>query len=189
MDLCTLRFHYEGYFASEGDTLMYEGGLVDDLRVDPDRLSWYELNGVLRRGGYRNIKAIFYRRQYFSLADGIRIVDSDASVNSMVAEMMLEGEIDVYVEHGVEELEVALHLIEAPPANDGENGQQCENSEEAENAHNNDGNGGDVGNEGNEDSVGDPALSTDTARKNPKTKPVNPTQESQTASSRGKAKM
>ncbi|OMP07406.1 hypothetical protein COLO4_07373 [Corchorus olitorius] len=101
MDLCTLRFHYGGYFASEGDTLMYEGGLVDDLRVDPDRLSW--------------------------------IIDSDASVNLMVTEMMLE----------------------APPANDGENGQQGENGEEAENAHNNDGNDGDVG---NEDNVGDVGI-------------------------------
>ncbi|OMO69889.1 Phenylalanyl-tRNA synthetase, class IIc, beta subunit, archae/euk cytosolic [Corchorus olitorius] len=95
----------------------------------------------------------------------------------MVAEMMLEGEIDVYVEHDVEEPEVALHLIEGPPANDGENGQQGENGEQAENADNNDGNGG------------EPALSTDTARKNPKTKAVNPTHESQIASSRGKDKI
>ncbi|OMO90987.1 Zinc finger, PMZ-type [Corchorus capsularis] len=124
MDWCIMRFHYAGYFATEGDTLTYEGGLVDDLRVDPDRLSWYELSGVLRRGGYRNIKAIYYRIQYASLANGIRILDNDASVNSMVSEMMLEGTIDVYVEHGVEEPEVALHLIEGPPANDGENGNE-----------------------------------------------------------------
>ncbi|OMO81823.1 hypothetical protein COLO4_23420 [Corchorus olitorius] len=46
----------------------------------------------------------------------------------MVAEMVLEGEIDVYVEHGVEEPEIAIHMIEGPPENgednaDGQDGQ------------------------------------------------------------------
>ncbi|OMP07030.1 hypothetical protein COLO4_07691 [Corchorus olitorius] len=70
----------------------------------------------------------------------------------MVAEMVLEGEIDVYVEHGVEEPnDIAIHMIEGPPENgeeiagehaDGENGENAE-GENVENGENVDGQGGD----------------------------------------------
>ncbi|OMO60702.1 hypothetical protein COLO4_33771, partial [Corchorus olitorius] len=131
MDLCLLRVHYQGFFVATDDSLRYEGGFVDDLYVDPDRLNWMELIGLLRRGGYRNIKDIFYKRQYFELFDGVKAVYNDKTVLEMVAEMVLEDEIDLYVEHGVEEPDdIAIHMIEGPPEN-------------VENGENADGQGGD----------------------------------------------
>ncbi|OMP06376.1 hypothetical protein COLO4_08172 [Corchorus olitorius] len=35
MDFGIMRFHYEGSFVGEGDSLRYEGGFDDDLTLDP----------------------------------------------------------------------------------------------------------------------------------------------------------
>ncbi|OMO77531.1 hypothetical protein COLO4_25099 [Corchorus olitorius] len=128
MDLCLLRVHYEGFFVATADSLRYEGGFVDDLYVDPDILNWMELIGLLRRGGYRNIKALFYNRQYFELFDGVKTVYNDATVLEMVAEMVLEGPPENGEENAGEHA-------------DGENGENAE-GENVENGENEDGQGG-----------------------------------------------
>ncbi|OMP00305.1 hypothetical protein COLO4_12784 [Corchorus olitorius] len=132
-----------GFFVAKDDSLRYEGGFVDDLYVDLDILNWMELIGLLRRGSYRNIKALFYNRQYFELFEGVKAVYNDATVLEMVAEMVLEGEIDVYVEHGVEEPEIVIHIIEGPPENGEENASEHVDGENVENGENADGQGGD----------------------------------------------
>ncbi|OMP10255.1 hypothetical protein COLO4_04678 [Corchorus olitorius] len=79
-------------------------------------------------------------------------VYNNATILDKVVEMMIEGEIDVYVEHSVEKPEIAIHLIEGPP----ENGEQNA-GEIGENAVNgaiaDDGDIGDVGDLGGDDFV------------------------------------
>ncbi|OMP05857.1 hypothetical protein COLO4_08504 [Corchorus olitorius] len=117
-DLYTLNLHYHWTFVGEGLNHRYidgEDGFVD---VDPDRFSYFELEGIALEPRFRIKK---FKRMYFSvpglpLYEGLRVVDNDASENVMCKYMVENGNIDWYLEHEVEEPVEALHMLEGPVA-------------------------------------------------------------------------
>ncbi|OMO62968.1 hypothetical protein COLO4_32795 [Corchorus olitorius] len=118
-----IRFHYQGSLVGTGEDLIYEGGFVDELQFDPDRIGYYNLINICERARYQNVHKMWYNRPGFKLVDGIKEIRDDASILDMVGEMYVnDGVIDVFIEHFVHEPEVIVGLIENGPLEDGENG-------------------------------------------------------------------
>lgn len=54
------RIHHSGEFI-DLELSVYEGGLVDDLKIDVDKQSYFELVGVLKELFYSNFETIYYK--------------------------------------------------------------------------------------------------------------------------------
>ncbi|OMP09156.1 hypothetical protein COLO4_05753 [Corchorus olitorius] len=118
-----IRFHYQGSLVGIGEDLIYEGGFVDELQFDPDRIGYYNFINICKRAGYQNVHKMWYNRPGFKLVDGIKEIRDDASILDMIGEMYVnDGVIDVFIEHFVHEPEVIVGLIENGPLEDGGNG-------------------------------------------------------------------
>ncbi|OMO73495.1 hypothetical protein COLO4_27079 [Corchorus olitorius] len=106
-----IRFHYQGSLVGTGEDLIYEGGFVDELQFDPDRIGYYNFINICERAGYQNVHKMWYNRPGFKLVDGIKEIRDDASILDMVG------------------------LIENGPLEDGENGP-LEDGENLPNGYN-----------------------------------------------------
>ncbi|OMO98739.1 hypothetical protein CCACVL1_04078 [Corchorus capsularis] len=121
-DTATMRFHYEGSFVGEGETFRYEGGYIDDLTFDPDKISWFDLNEICQDAGYRNVHKIRYLRPGFPLHQGMRQITNDYTVLDMVSDMLENANvIDIFIEHFMDDVELIVGLIE-----NGDGGEQNE---------------------------------------------------------------
>ncbi|OMO89190.1 hypothetical protein COLO4_19869 [Corchorus olitorius] len=117
IDLYTLNLHYHGTFVGEGLNLRYIDGEVGYVDVDPDRFSYFELEGIALEPKFRIKK---FKRMYFSvpglpLYEGLRVVDNDAFAIVMCKYMVENGNIDWYLEHEVEE-PIEAFMLEGPMA-------------------------------------------------------------------------
>ncbi|OMO94347.1 hypothetical protein COLO4_16385 [Corchorus olitorius] len=118
-----IRFHYQGSLVGTGEDLIYEGGFVDELQFDPDRIGYYDFISICERVEYQNVHKMWYNRPGFKLVDGSKKIRDDASILDMIGEMYVnDGVIDVFIEHFVHEPEGIVGLIENGPLEDGENG-------------------------------------------------------------------
>lgn len=61
-----LKIHHIGEFI-DPELSAYEGGLVDDLKVDVDKWSHFKLVGVLKELGYRDFETIYYKDPTFGM--------------------------------------------------------------------------------------------------------------------------
>ncbi|OMO98822.1 Transposase, MuDR, plant [Corchorus capsularis] len=105
----------------EDKNLSYEGGYVDDLEFNPDRVGYFDLLEICEKAGYENVSKIHYKIPGLCLGDGLREVHNDASVLDMIGELYLNnGVIDVYIEHGVDDPVLIVGLID--DGNDGHDG-------------------------------------------------------------------
>ncbi|OMP07643.1 hypothetical protein COLO4_07173 [Corchorus olitorius] len=93
-----IRFHYQGSLVGTGEDLIYEGGFVDELQFDLDRIGYYDFINICERAGYQNVHRMWYNRLGFKLVDEIKEIRDDASILDMIG------------------------LIENDPLEDGENG-------------------------------------------------------------------
>ncbi|OMP12007.1 hypothetical protein COLO4_03531, partial [Corchorus olitorius] len=117
-DTASIRFHFEGYFAGVDEELEYVGGCINNLQFDPNKLGFHEFEKLCERSGYKNVIRIFYRRPGFLLCDGLKPIINDDSILGMTGEMYLNnGFIDVYLEHGIDDV-VQVELLENGPAED-----------------------------------------------------------------------
>ncbi|XVF15372.1 hypothetical protein REPUB_Repub09cG0146600 [Reevesia pubescens] len=78
-----VRFHYSGTFEGEGLELRYINEIVDDLLLDPDKISYFEFIDICKDTGYRNISRIFYLTPGCSFADGLKEIKDDHSALEM----------------------------------------------------------------------------------------------------------
>ncbi|OMP10968.1 hypothetical protein CCACVL1_00744 [Corchorus capsularis] len=102
-DYCTVRFHYCGRFAglSDSSDVIYVDGVEDDLKLDPDKISLPFLEGICQRGGFQNIKYMFYLKTgYTNLMEGMQIVESDETARAMANDMRQTDDLlHFYVDH------------------------------------------------------------------------------------------
>ncbi|OMO85410.1 Transposase, MuDR, plant [Corchorus capsularis] len=98
-----VRFRYAGSFVGEGESLRYENGILDELRIDPDRLSKIELEELLKDAGCKNVLNIYYKRPRMSMCRGLKLIENDWDVLDMAGELVEHGEIDIYVVHMVDD--------------------------------------------------------------------------------------
>lgn len=61
-----LKIHHSGEFI-DPELSVYEGELVDDLKVDVDKWSYFESVGVLKELGYRDFETIYYKDPTFGM--------------------------------------------------------------------------------------------------------------------------
>lgn len=63
-DYLHLNIHHSGEFVDE-DFSVYEGGEVDDLKIEVDSWSYFELLGCFKELGYTAMEKIYYRNPTF----------------------------------------------------------------------------------------------------------------------------
>ncbi|XVE98782.1 hypothetical protein REPUB_Repub03eG0138300 [Reevesia pubescens] len=114
-----IRFHYSGIFKGEGLELRYINEIVDDLLLDPDKISYFEFIDFCKDVGYKNISGIFYLTPGCSLINGLREIKDGHSALEMAGYMVSRGVVDVFIEHGIDE--VLLPLDALPGTGDGGN--------------------------------------------------------------------
>ncbi|XP_058747066.1 uncharacterized protein LOC131620058 [Vicia villosa] len=91
-EILELKIHHSGQFI-DCDLSVYEGGVVDTLKVDADKWSYFELVGVLKELGYRDFEKMYYNDPQFGM-------------NALVDDTV----VDVVVEH-VDEVEDFLNKL------------------------------------------------------------------------------
>ncbi|OMO49723.1 Retrotransposon gag protein [Corchorus capsularis] len=135
--LCTVRVHYQGRFEWQGPRLRYVDGLVNDIRIDLDKLSYSQIKEVLEDNGYKNVQNIYYLRLGFRLEKGLRRVFSDDSAMGMISDALSRNFVEIFIEHSVQEgPEIFLAL---PPP---DNNANDEDHDELHVEMNNEGNDG-----------------------------------------------
>ncbi|OMO82648.1 hypothetical protein COLO4_22892 [Corchorus olitorius] len=107
-----VRFHYSGSFVGEGESLRYENGIVDELGIDPDKLSKIELEELLKDAGCKNVLHIYYKRPGLSMCRGLKLIESDFDVLDMAGELVERGEVDTYAVHKVDDPHDAVLELE-----------------------------------------------------------------------------
>ncbi|KAF9592715.1 hypothetical protein IFM89_016947 [Coptis chinensis] len=102
-DTYSLELHHGGAFV-HCPILSYENGKTmyySDLEID--KLSYFELVGIVKELGYQTFASLYYNVPWKSLENGLRLVSNDVDTNLMIEEIKKQGAIEVYVENCVEE--------------------------------------------------------------------------------------
>ncbi|KAM7495351.1 hypothetical protein LguiB_029960 [Lonicera macranthoides] len=82
--------------------MYYSGGQVSFFyNVDPDKMSYFELKGMVEDLGYNNVAKLFYLCPNKSMETGLRIIVNDKDIGPMLKTAKLTCGIEVYVEHSV----------------------------------------------------------------------------------------
>ncbi|OMP02800.1 hypothetical protein CCACVL1_02695 [Corchorus capsularis] len=115
-DIVTLNLHYHGTYMGSGPNLRYENGEDGFVDIDPDRFSFFELEGIAAEPRF-NIKKV--KKMYFSvpglpLNEGLRVIYDDQSARAMGQYLVNYGSVDWYLEHEIEEAVIAPKLLTGP---------------------------------------------------------------------------
>ncbi|OMO90329.1 hypothetical protein COLO4_19236 [Corchorus olitorius] len=99
-----VRIHYKGRFEvnASAERVAYVDGIVDELQLDPDRLSFFEFMGLLHDAGYKNIHKLFFLSPGKSIINGLVVIEDDKHALKLGNYLRKLGEIDVYVEHAID---------------------------------------------------------------------------------------
>ena len=106
----TLKFHHSGYFTGSGESVRCEGGLEDDVVINPDYLNRFQLVDVCKQLRYCNIRNIFYLVPLLSMNDSLR-VDSDDATRDLSELLRMNEEVHVYIEHEIDVPDDIVGLI------------------------------------------------------------------------------
>ncbi|KAH7839200.1 hypothetical protein Vadar_001004 [Vaccinium darrowii] len=113
----TIEIHHGGHFLE--NPLRYIDGLVN--HVDdcvPDLFSKLEVEDIVQRLGYNNLKMLWYRIPGLGLLNGLRVIGNDNDALDMTRYVKGHNQIEVYVEHIIDEVQVVSHLALPPPQMD-----------------------------------------------------------------------
>ncbi|CAK8573257.1 unnamed protein product [Lathyrus sativus] len=97
-DFIVLRTHHSGEFV-DGDLRVYEGGKIDELKVDLDRWSYFELIGTLKDLGYKDFEKIYYNVPKF----GMNSLNDDAGALEIVDFHRVHLGVDIYIQHKLDQ--------------------------------------------------------------------------------------
>ncbi|KAM7490860.1 hypothetical protein LguiA_033781 [Lonicera macranthoides] len=99
MDHFAIELHHGGYFVTK-PILHYLGGNVTMFKdLDPDRMSFFELKGMINDLGYKTFSKLYYRDPSTSFAIGLRLLISDNEIDQMLNEAKKTGSLQMYVDH------------------------------------------------------------------------------------------
>ncbi|KAK8565216.1 hypothetical protein V6N12_058786 [Hibiscus sabdariffa] len=90
----------------------YVGGVVEVWNLDPDYVSHGDLCELVIEAGFRGVKSMYYLKPGGSISDGLVLCWDNKSFNDLIGHWLVEGEINVFVEHSVD----VLDFVEAPLA-------------------------------------------------------------------------
>ncbi|KAK8701967.1 hypothetical protein V6N13_020341 [Hibiscus sabdariffa] len=106
-----LFMHLGGTFV-ENPKKNYVGGVVEVWNLDPDYVSHGDLCELVIEAGFRGVKSMYYLKPGGSISDGLVLCWDNKSFNDLIGHWLVEGEINVFVEHSVD----VLDFVEAPLA-------------------------------------------------------------------------
>ncbi|XVF20452.1 hypothetical protein REPUB_Repub12eG0001600 [Reevesia pubescens] len=129
-EMYTIRFHNASTFEGESLKLRYINEIVDDLLLDPNKISYFEFIDICKDAGYQNISRIFYLTLGCSFADGLRKIKDDHSALEMATYMVSIGVVDMIIERGIDE--VFLPLDALPTTSDDDNDEYLSGSDDEE---------------------------------------------------------
>jgi hypothetical protein len=117
MQMTNLLFEIEIYSDGQFERnpeLVYLGGKVSTYcKVDPDRLSYFEIQDMVAECGSPSTSLVYYLIPRGNLEQGLRLITGDDEVLYM-CELHVAWPIDritLYVESGVEPLQVVVVLM------------------------------------------------------------------------------
>jgi len=118
--MCDDRFevvvHHGGYFERNEARWSYSNGLTSTLACDPDRWNYFEIMGILREMGYVNIKDLWYNVSRSEvLENNLKILTDDMGAMQMVRIARRNGQVHMYVNHSICEVEVVDNFLEYFP--------------------------------------------------------------------------
>lgn len=90
----SLKIHYGGDFM-DSELTIYEGGPIDDLKIDVVKWSYFELVGMLKELRYGEINTIYYKNPNF----GMNVLADDSGVLDIVDLCRVNLSVDVYIQH------------------------------------------------------------------------------------------
>lgn len=99
MKMILLAFHHSGYFKL-GKRTTCENDITNYFKkVDPDLMSFFELQDMIKKLGLRKDSSIYYCKPRFGLKDGLVKVATDENVLEMFKEYVNCTCIVNYVEY------------------------------------------------------------------------------------------
>ncbi|XP_059440262.1 uncharacterized protein LOC132172719 [Corylus avellana] len=118
--------HYGGKI-NRGFTNTYVGGDVDlhDETYDEDKLSFFEIEGIVKKYGYKSRDLLYYLEPGCSFQGGLKLISSDHNVLEMVAAHKGAPVIELYL---VSFNEPAVNDDEYEDDNDDDDGEHGENN-------------------------------------------------------------
>lgn len=91
MDQFAIELHHGGYFVTR-PILHYLGGTVTMFKdLDPDRMSFFELKGMVNDLGYKTFSTLYYRDPSTSFANGLRLLLYDNEIDQMLNDTKKTG--------------------------------------------------------------------------------------------------
>ncbi|CAK8576498.1 unnamed protein product [Lathyrus sativus] len=107
-EFIVLRIHHNGEFV-DGDLRVYEGVKADEMKVDVDRWSYFELIGSLKDLGYRDFEKIYYNDSTF----GMNSLNDDAGALDIADLYKAHLGVDIYIQHKLDHPDYYNGPIEA----------------------------------------------------------------------------
>ncbi|CAK8530338.1 unnamed protein product [Lathyrus sativus] len=107
-----IRIHHNSEFVY-GDLIVYEGGKVNELKVDVDRWSYFELIGTLKDLGYRDFEKIYYNDPTF----GMNSLNDDAGALEIANLYRVHLGVNIYIQHKLNQTDYYDGPIEAELGN------------------------------------------------------------------------
>ncbi|CAO2199666.1 unnamed protein product [Urochloa humidicola] len=98
MESISVTFHFGGKFSKEGKEVHYHGGRVETSSIDPDHMSFFEVDGFLKDHYPKEGTKMHWLLAEEDLSTGLRPLVNDDSCLEMLNRGVVEGGAEVYVE-------------------------------------------------------------------------------------------
>ncbi|CAK8539261.1 unnamed protein product [Lathyrus sativus] len=93
-EILCLKIHHSGEFVDSEKT-DYVGGKCNNLEIDVDRWSYFELVGVVKDPGYTEIDTIYYNDPTF----GMNVLKDDKGALDVADLCRVHSKDGIYIEH------------------------------------------------------------------------------------------
>ncbi|CAH9141000.1 unnamed protein product [Cuscuta epithymum] len=103
-----LHIHHGGNFVRD-HKIRYVNGDFEKIEVDPDNISYPHLIKYIKKDRYSNIVDLYYKLCHEGM-DQLRLLSDDYSTVVLIEEVSKWGEVEIYVEHGLDDAFIHLEL-------------------------------------------------------------------------------
>ncbi|KAH7854362.1 hypothetical protein Vadar_012960 [Vaccinium darrowii] len=111
--LFTCEIHHGGHFVE--NPLRYVDGFVNHVDdCDHDLWSKLEVEDIVRRLGYDKHRMLWYKIPGLGLLEGLRVIGNDRDAMHMTECVRGHDQIEVYVEHVIEDVESVVDNLALP---------------------------------------------------------------------------
>ncbi|KAH7855207.1 hypothetical protein Vadar_022329 [Vaccinium darrowii] len=111
--LFTCEIHHGGHFVE--NPLRYVDGFVNHVDdCDHDLWSKLEVEDIVRRLGYNKHRMLWYKIPGLGLLEGLRVIGNDRDAMHMTECVRGHDQIEVYVEHVIEDVESVVDNLALP---------------------------------------------------------------------------